>query len=169
MKILDSQSDAISKNKPWYAVFQLLRERDTVAEWFKSSPQVEWPIGRSYPDSWVVQFDCGLLVGFEFGLHDGGAVFATEFSAQHILRHLNHWRKHMVEYPSDSHRKHRSMRYFATSTLEGRNWRGYQLWRQGDDGNPVRIGDPTTRRDAMCWQAQLESHKHKQIYWVSTC
>ncbi len=50
-----------------------------------------------------------------------------------------------------------------------RELEAFQVWRQGDDGNQVKVGAPTTKRDADCWVAELESHHHKQIYWVSRC
>ncbi|MEM7316101.1 MAG: hypothetical protein AAF497_23450, partial [Planctomycetota bacterium] len=48
------------------------------------------------------------------------------------------------------------------------NLKALQVWRQGDDGNPMPVGHPTSERAARCWAAELESHGHKQIYWWET-
>ena len=41
----------------------------------------------------------------------------------------------------------------------------FQVWGQGDDGNAMPVGFPTSERDAKCWVAELELHGHKQTYW----
>lgn len=43
-----------------------------------------------------------------------------------------------------------------------------RVWRQGDDGNQMRVGTLTSERAAKCRIAELESHKHKQTYWYTT-
>lgn len=40
------------------------------------------------------------------------------------------------------------------------------LWRQGDNGNRVRVETFATREAALARQAEFGSRHHKQIYWV---
>jgi hypothetical protein len=42
----------------------------------------------------------------------------------------------------------------------------YELWRQDDNGNRVRIRVFESREAAEEAQAELEAKGHKQIYWV---
>lgn len=48
----------------------------------------------------------------------------------------------------------------------------YELWRSGDDGNPVKMMDfddkdsIDTKTIAEGWQKHYESKGHKQLYWL---
>ena len=79
MKTLDAKPIIGSKDRPWFSVFELQIDRTTAAAWFEAPPHVDWVDGLGDADYWIVQFDCGLMVGFEFLHHcKGGAVLATE-------------------------------------------------------------------------------------------
>ena len=45
--------------------------------------------------------------------------------------------------------------------------RSYQVWRQGTDGNPFKVGERTSKRDADCWVRHFDSLGHHQHYWFS--
>ncbi len=170
MKTLDVVQMFESQNLPWFDLFQLDVDRKMAAEWFNTTPHVAWVDGLGDADYWAVEFDCGLKVAFEF-LHYGysASVSANEPVSQHVERHLRHWQDKLREYPKETFERDRALMFerFAAKMPELTELHKYQLWRQGDDGNQVAIGVPTSKRDATCWQAELESHKHKQIYWVS--
>jgi hypothetical protein len=170
MKSLDVKPFIGSKDCPWFIVFQLDVDRHVAASWFSCAPHVEWVDGLGDADYWAVEFNCGLRVTFEF-LHfgNGASVFASEPVPHHVQRHLSHWREFLNEYPPETFELDRTymIQAFAVEMPQLMKLHSYQLWRQGDDGNQVKVGFPTSLQDATCWQAELESHKHKQIYWVS--
>lgn len=43
---------------------------------------------------------------------------------------------------------------------------GWELWRQGDDGNEVLISKGHSRAEAERLCAMLEARGHKQLYWI---
>lgn len=121
-------------------------------------------------DYWVVEFDCGLRLGFEFfHLSFGGSVFADLPAPQHARRHLRHWETHLADMPPEACERDRNtmITLFESEIPELRELNSFQVWRQGDDGNSIPVGYPTTRRDADCWVQELESQVHKQSYWCS--
>ena len=170
MKTLDVEQLFDSQDLPWFELFQLDVDRKLAAEWFNTAPHVAMVDGLGDADFWAVEFDCGLKVAFKF-LHHGKPtlVAANEPVPQHVQRHLRHWQNNLRENPKEIIERDSKfmLERFAVKMPELTEFNKYQLWRQGDDGNQVRIGEPTSKRDATCWQAELESHKHKQIYWVS--
>jgi hypothetical protein len=171
MKPLDVRSILGNKERPWFDVCWLDVDRQAAALWFGCPPEVAWVDGLGDADYWAVEFDCGLRVAFEF-LHHGpsACVFASEPVPEHVRRHLSHWRDHFHEYPAEAFARERKhfIESFAAQRPELTRLHDFQLWRQGDDGNPVKVGFATSELDAKCWQAELESHNHKQIYWVSS-
>ena len=172
MKTLDPEPILRSKERPWFELFLLDVPREVAAEWFGCRPHVASVDGLGDADYWIVEFDCGLKVGFEFLHHGkGGSVLATEPVAQHVARHLRHWRDQLHEYPPETFELDRNsmIEQFRDTMPELTELDSYQVWRQGDDGNEARVGFPTSRLDAECWRAELESHGHKQIYWISPC
>ena len=42
----------------------------------------------------------------------------------------------------------------------------WEVWRQGDDGNPFLVKDGLSRQEADKLVATYEGRKHKQTYWV---
>lgn len=170
MKTLDIEPIIGTKQRPWFDVFRLDVDRATAAEWFDRQAHVAWVDGLGDADYWAVEFDCGVWIAFEF-LHNGsgGSVLATEPVAQHVSRHLTHWRTKLHEFAPDALEPDRKsmIHRFNGVMPQLTELDTFQLWRQGDDGNRIRVGVPTSKRDAECWLAELESRKHKQTYWVS--
>lgn len=173
MKILDFRTLS-GKDRPWFELFQLKVSREEFSNWIKTAPVVDWVDGLGDADYWAIEFECGLQVGFEF-LHGipptilpPGTVLATEWNAHHVRRHLNVWNAHLVEFASevfDLERKW-TFKHFPEYPLDPANQSHWQLMRMGDDCNPMPIGQPTSKLDAECWQAEFESRGHKQTYWV---
>lgn len=159
-----------SKARPWFHVFQLNVTRIKAAAFFPVAAVVADEPGLGEADYWAVQFDCGLKIGFEFfHLTDNASVYAALPCAQHVRRHLRHWDRDLVEVPREMQEPDRTamIERYSREMPELLELEDYQVWRQGDDGNPIRVGVPTTKRDAECWISNLESHFHKQIYWVT--
>lgn len=161
-----------SRERPWFYVWFLNRRRTDITAWLNcdSPPFVDYEDMLGDLDYWVVEFDCGLQVAFECPHHaETCGLLATEYAPQHVSRHLSHWGDDLEAIPDEAFAADREdmLLRFADSMPELIENRSYQLWRQGDDGNSMTIGEPTSNLDAKCWQAELESHKHKQIYWVS--
>lgn len=157
------------RSRPWFSLFTLNVERRKIHDYLDAEPVVANEPGLGNADYWAIQFDCGLKVLFE-AFHDSPQVMvAADLPCpQHVERHLQHWRKALVDVSDQFLDDHASMiRRFSSEMPELEELRSYQVWRQGDDGNQVRCGLSTTKRDAECWLAEFESHHHKQIYWVS--
>jgi hypothetical protein len=170
MIALDLTTILGNTTRPWFLVHLLHVKREAASEFFSVAPVVAEEPGEGIADYWAVQFECGLKIGFEF-FHslEGAYVYADLPCAQHVRRHLRHWHRDLVDVSRDRQEPDRSamIKEFSAQMPELLELEAYQVWRQGDDGNPIRVGAPTTKRDAECWLAELESHFHKQIYWVS--
>lgn len=169
MTPLDVRTILGNKTRPWFHVCRLKANRHKASEFFPVAAVVSEEPGLGEADYWVVQFDCGLKVGFEFfHLSEGASVCADLPCAQHVRRHLRHWDRDLVDVPRDMQEPARTamIERFSRQVPELLELERYQVWRQGDDGNQMRVGIPTTKRDAECWVAELESYFHKQIYWV---
>lgn len=159
-----------NKARPWFLVCQLNVTRDEASKFFPVAPVASYEPGLGDADYWAVKFDCGLQVAFEFFHLSGGAsVYVDLPCAQHVRRHLKYWDRRLVDIPREVQEPDRGamIERFSQQMPELLELEAFQVWRQGDDGNRVPVGAPTTRRDAECWVAELESHFHKQIYWVS--
>lgn len=170
MRPLDVTKILGNKTRPWFHVFELTVNRQAASKFFTVDPVVADEPGSGNADYWAVEFDCGLRVGFEFfHSYEGASVYADLPCAQHARRHLRHWDRQLIEVPSDVTELDRTsmIERFWQEIPELLDLDEYQVWRQGDDGNPVSVGFPTTRRDAECWVAELESSFHKQIYWIT--
>ena len=116
---------------------------------------------KSYP--WFQIFDLNINRG------EGGGVLATAPVPLHVERHLSHWKADLIESPSNLFEQDRThmIERFRSEIPELQELSSFQVWRQGDDGNRMKVGFPTSKRDAECCVAKLELHKHKQNYWVS--
>lgn len=170
MNIIDVTTIIGDKTKPWFNVCHLNLRREDAASYFGVDPVVADEPGLGDADYWAIQFDCGLKLVFEFfHASEGADVLADLPCAQHARRHLQHWDQHLVDYPPDMFAMDREsmIETFREQIPALNELDQYQVWRQGDDGNRVKVGVPTTKRDAECWVAEFESHKHKQIYWAS--
>ncbi len=174
MKILDVKTNLGNKDRPWIELFQINFPRKEFNHWIKVDPVVDWVDGLGDADYWAIEFECGLQVGFEF-LHGmpprilpPGTVLATEWNAHHARRHLAGWNAKLIEFPSDVFHREREWTFkrYPESLLDPANQPQWQLMRMGDDGNPMAIGQPTSKPDAECWKAEFESRGHKQTYWI---
>lgn len=127
--------------------------------------------GLGEADWWAFQYDCGLQIVVEF-LHanDGhGIVLADSPEISHVIRHLPFPASKCSPIDDATLKNELSLLLSAypSRTAEIEELNAFQVWRQGDDGNPFKVGDPTSERDARCWVAHLESLGHKQSYWYS--
>ena len=170
MIALDASTMIGSKERPWFHVLQLNVERDVASEYFPVEPVVADEPGLGNADYWFVEYECGLKVGFEFfHLSSGASVYADLPTPHHARRHLRHWNGQLADIPPEMWERDRNsmIEMFESTIPELREPNNYQVWRQGDDGNPMPVGSPTTKRDADCCVQELESHGHKQLYWCS--
>ncbi|HVX64412.1 MAG TPA: hypothetical protein VHC19_27565 [Pirellulales bacterium] len=170
MIALDMTTILGNTRRPWFLVHLLKIRREAASEFFSVAPAVAEEPGLGMADYWAVQFECGLKIGFEFFHSSEGAyVYADLPCPQHVRRHLRHWHSNLQDIPREWQEPDRTamIEQFSHQMPELLELEAYQVWRQGDDGNPIPVGVPTTKRDAECWLAELESHLHKQSYWVS--
>lgn len=126
--------------------------------------------GTGDADWWEFQHPCGLRLLYSVNHIDNlGAVCASLPEPEHAERHFP-FRKTDYSFPgrtiTDPHHDYTLNKYRATVS-ELNHLHEFQVWRMGDDGNEVPIGYPTSETDANCVVAELESHHHKQIYWIS--
>jgi hypothetical protein len=127
---------------PWICCWNVSRQ---VASERLGPPAVtDWVEGLGEADFWAFEFPCGLKVVCE-------------------LVHLSHFAR-IDDEQFRSHLK-QIISLDPTRQSEIESLRSFQVWRQGDDGVPIEIGEPTSERDAKCWIHQLESGGHKQLYW----
>ena len=170
MITLDVTTILGDRTKPWFDVCQLNVQREDAALFFDVPPVVADEPGLGDADYWAVEFECGLKLSFEFFHQSGGGSVLSDLPCvQHVRRHLRHWDHELVDYPIETFAPDRNgmIERFASEIPALLELDAYQVWRQGDDGNQVKVGALTTKRDADCWVAEFESHHHKQIYWVS--
>lgn len=130
--------------------------------------------GLGDADYWAFEYPCGLRLLYEFihPIGEGAAGYANAFGdlpeIAHGMRHLPFPKPALTPATLDDNSReieaYSSREPWATplTTLHS-----FQVWRQGDDGNEMPVGQPTTERDARCWVEELESHGHKQIYWYT--
>lgn len=144
--------------------------RETAADKLGPPMFVDWVGGLGNADFWAFEFPCGLQVAFEF-IHnsEGGRVVADSPEIEHVLRHLPFSESEFVKIDDDVLQL--TLKRLVTRYPERQNeidsLRSFQVWRQGDDGNPFRVGNATSERDARCLVRQFESLSHKQLYWYS--
>lgn len=160
--------------RPWFRVLHFEMTREQALELFKLEPLVLIDEGLGEFDCWVAECDCGLKISIEF-FHMGknnGTISATEPNPDHVERHMQEWKDYIVKYEPDWFQKEteETLRYHSRKFPEYDLKENYnlqnQVWRQGDDGNPVKIGSCTTKLDAECMLQSLESKVHKQTYWI---
>ena len=132
----------------------------------------DWVDGLGDADYWAFAYPCGLRIAYEYiePLGTGMAGYANMFAdlpeIEHAIRHLPF--PTSLQTPSTLDANSREIEAFS----EMEPWAAplatitaFQVWRQGDDGNAMPVGHPTSERDAKCWVAELESHGHKKTYW----
>lgn len=173
MQHLDMSKIIGSRDRPWFTVAEVWIDREEARAFYHAEPMIEEEPGLGLADYWGVQYDCGLRIVFEYFHHPGncGVVSADVFCPQHVERHLRHWKKSLRIFPDEMFQIDRETMFirFQETMPEMLKHRDHQVMRQGDDGNPMPMGNPTTNRDAQCWVTELEKSIHKQIYWVTRC
>ena len=139
---------------------------------FGSSSYHDFVDGLGDADFWAFTYPCGMKLLYEF-IHplvptaDGIAnVYGDLPEFAHAERHIP-FPKNSIHQSSPENNK-REIEHFKTVEpwpAEISSLFSYQVWRQGDDGNEMPVGEPTSQRDAECWVRELDSHGHKQTYW----
>lgn len=132
---------------------------------------VDWVDGLGDTDFWAYEFPCGLQVAIEFRhmRESDGLVCADSPEANHVVRHLPFSKEQCIPMNEIPLREQLDLllSYYPERQDEINALRSFQVWRQGDDGNAFKVGEPTSERDCRCWVSQLESSHHKQTYWYS--
>ncbi len=130
----------------------------------------EWVDGLGDNDFWALEYPCGLQVVIQ-SMHTGRGIMAYADSPE-----VNHVSRHFPFADEDCHRISDSdlesnlallLGAFPERKDEFDSLYSFQVWRQGDDGNPFTIDGPTSERDAKCRVAELDALGHKQLYWYS--
>lgn len=173
MQVLDVSKFLGSRERPMFSIAELRLKRTELRDLLGADPVVAEEPGWGLADYWATQYECGLKVFYEF-YHDNsgsGIVYADMPCPQHVCRHLRLWEQQLHIFPDDMFALDRDsmITRFGKVMPELHQLNAYQVWRQGDDGNQVPVGYPTTQRDAQCWLSELEVSIHKQIYWVARC
>ena len=169
MKPLDVKKMLGNRTQPWFLLFELHISREEAKSFFSVDPVVSPEDFEGEGDYWALQCDCGLRISFEFFYSfPGGLVYANMPCPQHVRRHLKHWEHQLIPIPDEQTELDRNgmIDHFKNEIPDLLQTKTYQIWRQGDDGNPIAIGNPTTKNDAECWVSELESYPHKQLYWI---
>ena len=132
----------------------------------------DWVDGLGEADYWAFAYPCGLKLVYQFieplgsGMPGYAGVYADLPEIEHAIRHLPFPKTIQTPSTIDANAReiegYSSREPWATSLA---TLTAFQVWRQGDDGNAMPVGFPTSERDAKCWVAELESHGHKQTYW----
>lgn len=144
--------------------------RETVPALLGPAMLTEWVDGLGDADFWAFEYPCGLQVAFQF-LHDseGGLVLADSPEMNHVRRHIPFAGNDCV--PIDDETLESYLKLLLSAYPERQpeidSLHSFQVWRQGTDGNPFKVGDPTSKRDADCWVQHFESLGHHQHYWCS--
>ena len=125
--------------------------------------------GLGMTDFWAFEYSCGLQVVIQF-CHIGveaGYVTADSPERSHVVRHLPFPSAMCKTFDGVEFQKQldqiRALRPERSAELSA--LQSFQVWRQGDDGNPFKIGEPTSERDARCHVTHYEALGHKQLYW----
>jgi hypothetical protein len=126
--------------------------------------------GLGDADFWAFEFPCGLQCAFEFlHLSDGGRVAADAPEIAHVLRHMPFPSTVCTRIDDETFQSELKflLRGYPDRKAQVESLHSFEVWRQGDDGNPFRVGEATSERDARCMVQHLESLGHKQLYWCS--
>lgn len=170
MQPLDAKLLLESDDSPRFGVLRWQVNPSEDAEWFDHEPYRSLVEGAGEADYWAGEFDCGLQVIFEnVNRCAFGTIYANEPVAEHVKRHFPRQKSRLLDLPSGMFQQEHeaTISRFAAQFPGLLELKSFQVWRQGDDGNPMKIGEPTSKCDAQCRVAEFESHHHKQIYWVS--
>ena len=131
----------------------------------------DWVDGLGDTDFWAYKFACGLQIVIQFRhiREGGGIVCADSPEINHVIRHLPFSTNECKSIGDAQLRKDIDLLLTASPERQAEidALFSYQVWRQGDDGNPFKIGEPTSERDCKCIVNHYESLHHKQTYWYS--
>lgn len=148
--------------------FELPRQQ--VHKLFGPPHLTEWVDGLGNGDFWGLEFSCGLLVLIQF-MHftEVGIVTADSPEIDHVIRHLPICNENLYQIETNllEEQLQRLLEYFPNRKMEIELLNCFQVWRQGEDGNPFKVGNPTSERDAGCIVKHFETLGHKQTYWYS--
>lgn len=144
--------------------------RETVQNLVGTPMHIEWINGLGHADFWAFEYSCGLQVVFQF-MHDseGGLVWADSLEIDHVLRHIPSAVADCVRIDDETLQSQIELLLSAYPDRQSEidSLHSFQVWRQGTDGNPFRVGQPTSKRDAECWVRHFDSLGHHQNYWYS--
>lgn len=144
--------------------------RDSVPDYLGPVMLTDSVDGRGNADFWAFEYPCGLQVVFEFSHQtEGGLILADSPEIDHILRHIPFPPDSCVRIDQDTldSQLKRLVSAYPERQAEVQSLHSYQVWRQGTDGNPFKVGNPTSKRDAECWVKHFDSLGHHQHYWSS--
>lgn len=130
----------------------------------------DWGDGLGQADLWGYEYPCGLQVVIEY-FHGsrGGLILADSPEIEHVLRHIPVPRDFCIRVDQESLESavKSLLKAFPDRQQEIDALHSFQVWRQGTDGNPFKVGSSTSKRDAECWVNHLDSLGHHQHYWCS--
>lgn len=143
--------------------------RQEAAERLGPVQQTDRVDGLGDLDLWAFAYPCGLQVAFRFGHNgDSGFVWADSPEIDHVQRHIPFGAAQCTRIDEATLQRElqRLLKAWPNRQAEIDALRSYQVWRQGTDGNPFRIGQRTSLRDAQCRVRHFESLGHHQHYWL---
>ena len=144
--------------------------RETVADVLGPPMLTEWVAERGNADFWGFEYPCGLQVAIQF-MHDseGGLVLADSPEIHHVQRHIPFADTDCAPIDPETLQSQLTLLLSAYPERQSEidSLHSFQVWRQGTDGNPFKVGSPTSKRDADCWVRHFDSLGHHQHYWCS--
>ena len=144
--------------------------RETVPNLVGPPMLTDWVDDLGNADFWAFEYPCGLQVAFQF-MHDseGGLVLADSPEINHVLRHIPFADADCIRIDDETLQSQLKLLLSAYPERQSEidSLHSFQVWRQGTDGNPFTVGNPTSKRDAECWVKHFESLGHHQHYWYS--
>lgn len=128
--------------------------------------------GLGPTDWWAFEYPCGLQIMFQFlQLTERGLrVLADSPEIDHVLHHLPFPGSSCEVIPAETLARELQLlrKTYPERGRELDQLHAFQIWRQGDDGNKFKIGEPTSRRTAECLVKHYDSLRHKQLYWYES-
>ena len=122
-------------------------------------------------ERWAFRYDCGLQLIYQLDVyHEQTLIIPDIPEIQHVALHLP-FQRSRISLISDADLGEQirlALKMYPQRKAEFDGLDVAQVWRQGDDGNQMPVDPPTSERAAKCRVAELESHKHKQIYWYTS-
>jgi len=122
-------------------------------------------------ERWAFRYDCGLQLIYQLDIYDKQTLVIPDIpEIEHVARHLPFSTSRVTLMPDDELRDQvkLALSMYPDRETEFDALAVAQVWRQGDDGNEIPVGQCTSERSAKCHVAELESHGHKQTYWYTT-